>query len=51
MKNLMNIGGVERLTRIMISLIIFVIAFFWFGGIVQIVLFVVSAILFVTGIS
>ncbi len=51
MKNLMNIGGVERLRRIMISIIVFIIGFFWFGGLVQVSLFILSAILFLTGIS
>ena len=51
MKNLMNIGGVERLRRIMISIIVFIIGVFWFGGLVQVSLFILSAILFLTGIS
>lgn len=47
----MNTGGVERLRRIMLSLILFVVGFFWFGGIVQIILFALSGIMLLTGLS
>ncbi|MDD2565841.1 MAG: DUF2892 domain-containing protein [Candidatus Gracilibacteria bacterium] len=45
-----NEGGLDRLIRINLSLILFILGFFWVGGIIQIILLILSAILFITGI-
>ncbi len=50
MKNLINEGGMDRLGRILLSEILFIIGFFWLGSILQIVFFILSFILLVTGI-
>lgn len=46
----MNTGGVERLRRVMIATILFVIGFFWLSGYPQIILYGLSFILFSTGV-
>lgn len=50
MENFKNEGGLDRLVRILLSEILFIVGFFWFGSVLQIIFLAVSFIFFVTGI-
>ncbi len=50
MKNYKNINGIERLARVIISIALFIIWYFWFSGIIEILLLLASTILVGTGI-
>ncbi|MFA6090654.1 MAG: DUF2892 domain-containing protein [Candidatus Gracilibacteria bacterium] len=50
MENFINEGSLDRFGRIILAEILFIIGFFWLGSVLQIVFFVLSLILLVTGI-
>ncbi len=43
-----NVGVLDRLIRVVLAEIFFILAWFWFGGVTQIVLYVLSLIMVVT---
>jgi len=43
-----NEGSLDRLLRVVLAEILFILAWYWFGGIVQIILYVLSLIMIVT---
>lgn len=51
MGTLKNVSGTDRLRRIIFSLLLFVIGYFWVGSTVQLVLFILSGILLITAIT
>jgi len=51
METLQNVSGTDRLGRIILSLVFFFLGYFWFGSTVQLVLFILSGILFITAIT
>lgn len=45
-----NEGSVDRAIRIILAEILFLLAFFWFGGAIQVILYMLSAAMLLTGI-
>jgi hypothetical protein len=50
MKNYKNIGHIDRYMRMLLSISLFVIGFFWFSGTITLVFLILSTLLAITGI-
>lgn len=50
MKIIKNEGSIDRIIRIVLAEIFVLLAFFWFGGIAQVILYVFAAVMLLTGV-
>ena len=51
MKNIQNVGSIDRIVRVILGVILFTLAYFSFAGIAQIIFYILGAVAFLTGIS